>query len=183
MKPSPPRARTPVAPPEEDPNVEVREYASPACFAHELDGAWLGPLTGEELGGLLHGLLAEANALAEFASSCADGTAREQPLLASELRRQAHDAHDCAHRLSAALGRLDQPHSPTRASSLHRRALGAGYADERLVLLLHVQAALAQRLRTALPRVDDAQIRDALAAALSLQEQGFERLQALLRNR
>ena len=51
------------------------------------------------------------------------------------------------------------------------------------MLLLHVQAALAQRLRTALPRIDDAQIRDALAAALSLQEQGFERLQALLRNR
>ena len=42
-------ARPPVAPPEEDPNVEIL-CASPPCFMHELDPAWLGlPLSWEEV--------------------------------------------------------------------------------------------------------------------------------------
>ena len=32
----------PVADPDEDPNVEIRPYASPPCYAHEVDPAYFG---------------------------------------------------------------------------------------------------------------------------------------------
>lgn len=40
--------RTPIAPPEEDPNAEIL-CASPPCFMHELDPSWFGPPDWEEV--------------------------------------------------------------------------------------------------------------------------------------
>lgn len=38
---------SPIADIDEDPNVELRPYASPPCYAHEVDPAYFGFPTGE----------------------------------------------------------------------------------------------------------------------------------------
>ncbi|WP_431271198.1 hypothetical protein [Dankookia sp. P2] len=141
------RARPPIAPPEEDPNVVIL-CSSPPCFMHELDPAYLGYLGHDEVRALLEALL-----VAKWS-----GTVVEEAWVRARLR-----GHLARPGVARPLGRTH-----ARGAAAVDGAPAAGPADGG-------EDRLAARLRAALPRLAEDALRHDLAEILRMLERDLRR--------
>jgi hypothetical protein len=149
---------------DEDPNAEGKAcYASPPCYAHEVDPAYFSgpvPMQREELIAFLNTLLeaerAGAKTIAYYLQSDCGETLR--PLLTAV----GHDES----RYAALLARLvrEQGGIPSMVTgSFFDKARTLGGTEERLTFLNRGQGWVVRKLAEVLPRLTDPSIRTALA--------------------
>ena len=142
---------------------EASGFASPACYAHEVDPAYFAavpPIARDELIALLNSLLeaerAGAKTLAYYLKSSAPGPLRHA--LEAVARDEA--------RYAALLTRLvrEQGGAPSAVTgSFFAKAKALEAATERLVFLNRGQGWVVRKLAELLPRLADPAMREALA--------------------
>jgi hypothetical protein len=166
------RARPPIAPPEEDPNVEAHGFASPPCLMHEVDPAYFGAMPTDEQVALLNTLLeaerAGVRVTAAYGADAADPAAR------TALREVGLDeARFCA-MLTRHIERLGG--APSKATGAFvEKALAVTGDAPRLDFLNRGQGWVAKRLKEALPRIADAQLHADLHDMLAVHERNIAR--------
>ncbi len=136
---------------EEGPNARS-SFASPPCFMHELDAAYLGYFDRDELAARLGALLDEARALAEIAGD----EARLCALLARDIARLK--------------GMPD-----VGGETVPARTRAAGALDEKSNALDRARERLAGKIREILPRTADDGIHRRLCEMLAVYERRIAR--------
>lgn len=159
---APTRARIEIAGPDEDPNLAPAAYASPPCFMHELDPAYLGYMRREELQGLLlrlqdgwkSGVTVAAGGMDDGAAAAAlKAICREDIAIRETLRRH--------------IERLGGP--AASACPAPDRTIGPA-------ALLRLRGALVAEIRAALPQIGDDAVRRDLAGIVALHERRADAL-------
>ena len=151
-------------------------YASPPCFMHELDQAYLGYLNTSEVIALLNRLLegerAGARAVGEMGKEAAAGQDR------AALRDIAMDeARFCA-MLSRHIARLGGTPSP-KTGAFYGKLIALRSFSARIDLLDRGQAWVVHKLQEALPRIGDGALHRDLKDMLEVHESNIRRCVAL----
>jgi len=176
MTQDPRSKRTPVAPPEEDPNVEAHGFASPPCLMHEVDPAYFGAMPNDELVTLLNTLLeaerAGVRVTAAYGAEAADPAAR------TALREVGIDeARFCA-MLTRHVERLGGVASKATGAFVDK-ALAVSGDPPRLDFLNRGQGWVVKRLKEALPQIADPQLHADLTDMLEVHERNIARCAGL----
>jgi len=176
MSDDPKPARPPVAPPEEDPNVDAHGFASPPCLMHEVDPSYFGAMPADELVQLLNTLLeaerAGVRVTASYGAEAADPAAR------TALREVGIDeARFCA-MLTRHVERLGGVASKATGAFVDKALAVSGDAP-RLDFLNRGQGWVVKRLRETLPKIADAQLHADLADMLAVHERNIARCAGL----
>ncbi len=140
-------------------------YSSPACYAHEIAPDYFGePATmpREELTVLLNTLLEAERAGARALAAFLDDYERDTPAWKQLAAVQRDEAKNCA--ILIELVRRTQGAPSEATGDFLGKALAAEGKVARLEFLNRGQQWVARRIAEALPRVEPAPVRDALAA-------------------
>jgi hypothetical protein len=151
-------------------------YASPPCFMHELDPAYLGFLSTDEILALLNLLLEAEKAGARGVMRMAKETAT--PGLANELAEVARDEAAFCAMLSRHIRRLGGEPS-TATGSFYDKLMAREGDAERLALLDRGQNWVALKLKEVLPRIGDDALHKDLADMLDVHERNIRHCAAL----
>jgi hypothetical protein len=152
-------------------------FSSPACLAHEMDPAYAGYLTDEELIALLNTLLEGERAGDEVAGAflAASPSPEARTLLQAVQRDEARFAAMLA-RLIVKLGG-----TPSALTGAFRdKALAIEGFTQRLNFLNRGQGWVVRRLEEILPRVKDDRIHAALKGMLGAHRTNIARCEALI---
>jgi len=145
-------------------------FASPPCFMHELDSAYLGFMATDEILALLNLLLEAEKAGARGVMRMARET--ETPGLANELAEVARDEAAFCAMLSKHIRRLGGEPSPATGSFYAKLMARKGEA-ERLALLDRGQNWVVLKLKEVLPRIGDDALHKDLANMLDVHERNI----------
>lgn len=158
--------------------VGAAGYSSPPCFLHEVDPAYLGYSSREEVLALLNQLLESERAGARGVRQMSEQSASARTSTA--LREIARDeARFCA-MLFQHITRLGG--TPSRhTGAFYKRLSAAGAPDDQLDLLNRGQGWVARRLRDAIPKIADDLLRVDLQGMLETHESNIERCTQLSR--
>jgi hypothetical protein len=166
---------------EEDPNADGKAcYASPPCYAHEVDPAYFSapqPIGREELIAFLNTLLEAERAGAKTIAYYLQSDCGES--LRSLLAAVGHDES----RYAALLTRLvrEQGGAPSMVTgSFFVKAKALGDTAERLAFLNRGQGWVARKLAEALPRLTDPSLRAALAEMYEVHLQNIKKCEVVL---
>ena len=151
---------------------DASEYASPPCFMHKLDPAYLGYMNAPEMVALLNMLLeaerAGARGVAEIAGQSAGATER------TILRDVAQDeARFCA-MLTRHIDRLGGTPSP-ETGSFYEKLMAQEDPGKRVELLNRGQGWVVRKLRDALPQIGDWALHSDLKNMLDVHERNIRR--------
>ncbi|MGE0733965.1 MAG: DUF6306 domain-containing protein [Alphaproteobacteria bacterium] len=163
---------SPPAVSDDDPNSPPGSYASPPCFMHELNPAYLGYWNAAETVALLNELLEAERAGAKVATALGktSGDAGIKTLLRGI---GADEAHFCA-MLRREIERLGA--APSLATgAFFDKVMAQKAVDAQVALLNKGQLWVVRRIRDALPRISDDALRSELKHMLDVHVHNIER--------
>jgi hypothetical protein len=161
---------------DDDPNSEGC-FASPPCFMHELDPAWLGFASRDEVLAWLNELLEGERAGARGVAELAAGTEGEPHAI---LRDIAQDEASFCAMLAGHIRRLGA--TPSGRTGSFYDKLSAAQGDARLDLLDRGQAWVVRKLDEIMPRIHDDGLRADLARMRDVHVSNIERCRSVPRD-
>ncbi len=158
-----------------------RGYASPPCYAHEVDPSYMGldVLQGPELVALLNTLLEAERAGAKVLAAYLDDYEVRTPAWEKLRKVQRDEARNCAI-LTDLVKRLNGTPSNETGDFYHKALAMEGHA-QRLMFLNRGQDWVARQLKKALPKIADSCMRKALTEMHESHVQNIEACDALIR--
>jgi hypothetical protein len=161
-------------------NSQGESYASPPCFMHELDPAYLGYLAPDDIVACLNELLEAERAGARGVGRMAREAAGSES--AADLAAVARDEAAFCAMLSRHIRRLGGDPSPA-TGGFYDKLMARSGEDERLKLLDRGQSWVVTKLKEMLPRLADEDLLEDLRRMCVVHEDNIRRCAGLAGHR